>query len=333
MSLSQYWPLVFLAVVLAWELRRNHLKRRAQQVERLVKSRTGIVLSEPEVEKETREGSSALPWYSALKAVPTRGIPDELRAQEDQEYGDNKDEALRSEFLAPTRRPPDNAPLFTELITQRGGLVTTTLPDGIKQCLLIFSSPFRAADYARVQLATSPRPQYLVSSPLELLKLVADLRGVGIESLALDRCPRCPSFTVVSFTSQASANTVLELWATHKSTEIIRANLYFAYALKCARAGGFEVARDVALEAVGHVTPEDPRLHFLLGQLALGLNDKILLREAKAQLTLFRDDDLQQWLDGSVRSGSPEFPDIDRLAAARPDRRSHRGSRAAPPPS
>lgn len=263
-----------------------------------------------------RERSSELPWYSALKAVPTRVIPDELRAQEDQEYGDNKDEALRSELLDPTRRPPDDAPLFTEL-AQRGGLVTKTLPDGIKKCLLIFSTIFRAADYARVQLATSPRPQYLVSSSLQLLKLVADLREFGVESLALDRCPRCPIFTVVSLTSQASADTVLGLWAAHKSTEIIRANLYFAYALKCARAGGLEVARDVALEAVGHVTPEDPRLHFLLGQLALGLNDQILLREAKAQLTFFRDDDWEQRLDRSVWSGSPEFPDIDWLAAAR----------------
>ncbi len=263
-----------------------------------------------------RARSSELPWYSALKAVPTRGIPDELRAQEDQEFGENKDEALRSELLDPPRRPLDDAPLFTEL-AQRKGLVTITLPDGIKRCLLVFSTPFRAADYARVQLATDPRPQYLVSSPLQLLKLVADLKEVGVESLALDRCPRCPTFNLVSLTSQASADTVLGLWATHKSTEIMRANLYFAYALKCARAGRLEDARDVTLEAVGHVTPEDARLHFLLGQLALGLNDQVLLREARAQLTFFREGDWEEWLEGSVRSGSPEFPDIDWLAAAR----------------
>ncbi len=263
-----------------------------------------------------RKNPSDLPWYSALKAVPTRGIPDELAAEEKQEYIEGEMEALQRELLDPPRRPSDDAPLFTE-IAQGKGLTTILLPDGVKRCLLVFSTSFRAADYARMQLTTGPRVQYLLSSPLQLVKQHANLREVGVESLALDPCPRCPTFGVLSLNSLASADTVLKIWAIHKSSEIVRTNLYFAYAVKSARAGRLEVARDVALEAIGHVTLEDPRLHFLLGQLALGLRDRVLLREAKAMLAFFRQEMWEQRLDQSVQSGSPEFPDFEWIAGSR----------------
>jgi hypothetical protein len=263
-----------------------------------------------------RKKPSDLPWYSVLKAVPTRGIPDELAAQENREFTGGELEALQCELLDPPRRPRDDAPLFTEL-AQGKGLVTCILPDGVKQCLLVFSTSIRAADYARTQLTTGPRAQYLVSSPLQLLKILAGLRKAGVESLALDRCPRCRTFSVVSLDPLASADTVLKLWAIHKATEILRTNLYFAYALKSARAGRLEVARDIALEAIGHVTLEDPRLHFLLGQLALGLSDRVLLREARAHMAFFGQDMWEQRLARSVRSGSPEFVDFEQIAGSR----------------
>ena len=72
------------------------------------------------------------------------------------------------------------------------------------------------------------------------------------------------------------------IWAITKSTERARAELYFAHALELARGGRLELARDVSLEAVEHVTMEDPRLHLLLGQVAIGVKNERLLMEAKA---------------------------------------------------
>jgi hypothetical protein len=66
--------------------------------------------------------------------------------------------------------------------------------------------------------------------------------------------------------------------------EFARSSLYWEYARTAAKNGQFLRARDVALELVGHVTPEDPRSHLLLGKLAIQLRDKLLLREAKAFL-------------------------------------------------
>jgi hypothetical protein len=75
-----------------------------------------------------------------------------------------------------------------------------------------------------------------------------------------------------------------------KATEIARCRLYLEYARSAARAGQFVQARDVALELVGHVTPEEPRSHLLLGKLAIQLKDKRLQREAKEFLAALRQD-------------------------------------------
>jgi len=64
------------------------------------------------------------------------------------------------------------------------------------------------------------------------------------------------------------------------------------------------VARDVALELVGHVTAEDPRVHLLLGKLAIRVRDKGLLREAKRFLVLLKQ-------NGAVE----ELQDADRMKA------------------
>jgi hypothetical protein len=100
---------------------------------------------------------------------------------------------------------------------------------------------------------------------------------------------------------------VITVWAIQKASEILRAELYLAYASGLARRGQLDAARDVALETVGHVTMENPRVHLLLGQLAVGLGDRPLLREAKTCLRVFG---FQQWeekLDRVVKSGSPDY--------------------------
>jgi hypothetical protein len=85
--------------------------------------------------------------------------------------------------------------------------------------------------------------------------------------------------------------------------------LYFAYALRSARAGQLEVARDVALEAVGHVSLEDPRPHLLLGELAVALRDRTLLQEAQAFLRFFKHERWGQKLARAVQSGQALFED------------------------
>jgi hypothetical protein len=255
--------------------------------------------------KKTEEA----PHYSALKATPTRGLPPEVRENEESQSFNARSETLEQALLDPVRRPPIEAPLFIELLAKKRGVVTLTLPNDGGQCLPVFSTPFRAADYNRTLLNQGPRAHYLSSSPLEFVHMLRDLEEIGIGRLTLDRCPRCPTLTVIESGSIKVPDDAVMVWAITKSTELARAELYFTHALESARGGFLESARDVALEAVGHVTMEDPRLHLLLGQVAIGLGDRRLLGEAKAFLDFFNFEPWRRKLGQVEESGALDFAD------------------------
>ena len=249
-----------------------------------------------------------LPIYSELKSIPTRGLPPELADKEASEFFTSQFEARQQELLEPTRCPPKDEPLFTELIRGKdGAVVTINLPDDGGRCLPVFSNPLRAGDYVQTLLPAGSTVQYLCSSPLELIEMLRDLEAAGVEAFTLDRCPRCEIVTIIDSSSAKTADDLLTLWAVFKATELARADLYFAFALDSARAGQLEVARSVVLETIGHVTLEDPRPHLLLGQLGVGLKDRRLVEEAKAFLRFWKFDEWERKLDHIARSGSLDF--------------------------
>jgi hypothetical protein len=145
------------------------------------------------------------------------------------------------------------------------------------RCLLVFTSAFRADDYVRTQLATGPPIQYLSSSSLEAFRMVTSMREADVGALAIDRCPRCGVCSMTAMKPVRIPRDLVILWSINKAIEFTRAEMCVEYALKAAREGELRVARDVLLEAVGHVTPDDPRLHFLLGQVAIASEDARLL--------------------------------------------------------
>lgn len=55
------------------------------------------------------------------------------------------------------------------------------------------------------------------------------------------------------------------------------------------------------------MTIDDSNAHFLLGQIAVGMRDQTLLREAKAFLRFFNFDLWETRLDRIVKSGTPDF--------------------------
>ena len=250
-----------------------------------------------------------LPEYSALRSTPTRGVPTDLAEAEESESFATSRKTFESELRELSGRPLEDDPLFTELLETNGsGVVTITLPNHKGQCLPVFSTPFRAADYVQTLLASGPQVRYLNSSPLQLVHMLRN-EAAGIETLALDRCPRCSIFTTVGTSALKASDDLIKVWCIFKATQIARENLYFSYALESARAGRIEIARVVALETVGHVSLEDPRPHLLLGQLAVKLRDRELLREAKSFLQFFKLDRWGRKLDQVVLSGSLDFED------------------------
>jgi len=137
--------------------------------------------------------------------------------------------------------------------------------------------------------------------------MLRDLRANGIERFTIDRCPRCDIVTAFGSTSVTTGERAVEAWSIFKATELARLDLYLTHASGSARAGQLDVARDVALETVAHVSLEDSRVHLLLGQIAVALRDHELLREARSFLQFLEADLCERGLDEAVRSGSPSF--------------------------
>lgn len=243
-----------------------------------------------------------VPHYSALRETPTRGRPPDLIQQEQSPAFSARCEALQHALLDTEQRPQANIPLFTELIDTDGNFVSLPLPEHRSPCIPVFSTPFRAADYRRTLLKRNPRLQYLCTSPVQFIPMLRDFENAGIEWVALDRCPRCSALSIIGTSSIKGPDNAIEIWAITQAAKLARTELYYTHALASARAGRLELARDVGLEAVGHVTMEDPRLHLLLGQVAIGLGDGVMLKEAKAFLDYFNNASWRVQLDQSEKS-------------------------------
>jgi hypothetical protein len=255
-----------------------------------------------------RRKKRELSGYSRLRSIPNRQLPRDLVDQECSVACTAGRDAIQRMLLEPPRRPLDDAPLFTTLLSMnKRGVVTLTLPDSGGQCVLVFTAPVRAADYVDVLLPRGPSVQYFVSSPDGLFSLLSNSKATGIEFVTLDRCPRCAVIMSTDTSSIHTASDLITLWSIVKSTQVSRLELYLDYALKFARAGLFEIAREVAIETVGHVSMEDPRPHLLLGQVAVALSDDTLFREAKTFLRLLKFDAWERKLDQDALSGALDF--------------------------
>lgn len=252
-----------------------------------------------------KKSAFELPAYRRLDKAVSFGLPDELAEQERSDAFRQSRDSVESGLLQPPLRPDDDQPFFSELINPGGELFTITLPDG-ESCLPIFSEPLRTLDYVRTWIR-GEKHLYFSSTPRQLTEMLVKLQQEGLKSFVLDPCPRCDITLVVRSESLRTPEDVLRVWAVSQATRIARANLYYDYALRIARDGRMEVARDVALETVGHVSMHDARPHMLLGRLGVALKDRRLVREARAFLRVLRDDQLEKQLAAEAKSGKPDF--------------------------
>ncbi len=224
-----------------------------------------------------------LPQYSEVARTPNQGRPKRLIERETSAEFSAECQAAARELLAPDARPQDDAPLFVTIVNGDGGPLTATQPDG-RSCVTVFSSPFRAADYQRALLTGFDDAQFLVSTPEMMAKMLADLRRLGVESICLDRCPRCKGFAVYSTEAMTTTNGVFSLWAIVKGTELTKVRLYSEFGRDLATKGKLQHARRLAMQTASHVTMEDPGLHLFIGQLAVARGDETEVAEAKAFL-------------------------------------------------
>ena len=241
-----------------------------------------------------------LPYYSALDRGRLGQNRSDFSDLEDSPEMDRLRAEFESELLSPPSRPPENKPLLTSLLDP-SGVFTSILPNS-RPCLLSFSTPFRAGEYARIH-AGSLQLKYLFSSPLEFVRMLGDLRRSGtLESFALDVCPHCTVFPAYDTDSRLTPDGIVKIWAIHKSGELARESLYFARAKEAAARGNLQEAKKTVLEAIQHVTSESPRLHLVVGKIALCLGEKDLFAEARTFLEFLEADEPLQELLAAEKS-------------------------------
>jgi hypothetical protein len=248
------------------------------------------------------------PTYSDLRRSPTRGFPAPLASMEGSESFKTRQRAIFDDVLRPPQLPAHDQPLFVTLILNEG-VVTIPMSDSV-QCLVVFTSMIRAADYAQTLLASGPAVRYLSSTPAQFVTMLRDVSDRGITAFAIDRCPRCEEFWTVASRSVETADAAIQLWAIATSTQVARAEFALAHAESSARAGHLLAARDVLLEAIGHITPDDARLHFLLGQVAIARRKQRELQQVKEYLIYLQRQDWADRLQALATSGEPMFTDV-----------------------
>ncbi len=247
-----------------------------------------------------------LPNYTALKRSRYGEDRRDFCDLENSPEIDRLRDEFESELLCPPRRPTEDDPLLTSLHIAPSGLFTITLPNSTP-CLLTFSTPLRAAEYARIHAGTL-QLRYLSSSPKEFVQMLGDLRRCGnIQSFALDVCPDCMTFPALNTNSMLTPVDVVKIWAIYKSGELARESLYFARAKAAAQRGELQEAKEVALEAIQHVTTDSARLHLLLGKIALSLKEKQVLREATAFLEFLHAKQSVQELLAAEETGEIQY--------------------------
>jgi hypothetical protein len=215
--------------------------------------------------------------------------------------------AIETVLQDPAAGPAPDRSLFVVPLAGPDAFITLPRPDRTGQIALVFTSAFRAADYARTLLRTADPPQYLACTPEQVVRVLQDLARAGVGSFVVDRCPRCDIATVLGNNGQKGVADVLKLWAIWKATEFARGELYESYALRAARDGDLLTALDVTLEAIGHIAMDEPRRHLLLGELAIGLGDRPLVGEARAFLRFLNRPDLDEKLAEDERAGRPDL--------------------------
>lgn len=249
-----------------------------------------------------------LPPYAAVRSTPTRGLPADLAEKEESELLEAQRRVHRS-LSGPPRRPQPDNPLFYWLEAEGAGALVSKHPGG--DSLVAFSSRLRAIDYARARRTSAPRvAEWKNTSASLFVDLLEELRMEGVGSFVLDACPRCDVLAPID-TASLTADDAVDCWAIMKAGEEARLGIYLSYALAAARADNIEVARDVAFETVSHVSLEDPRTHLLLGQIAVALRDRRLLREASTFLQFLNAGSFRRKLEEATRSRLPHFETVE----------------------
>lgn len=225
---------------------------------------------------------SYLPKYTLLEAVAAQEPPEQIGQWEvSEEFAALCQQRSRNLSASLGAAPRDQPLFYSFTLPANQGIATILSRSGLpKRCAIFFTTDTRAGIYADLLLAgLDVKPVELTAA--EMVTVLKGLAKFGVNHFVVDRCPRCWDFQATPSASIPSEEDAIAHWSSVKSIEQTRANHYYMAARHRAATGDWMGSRNVALLAVAHVTPDDPRFHSHLAEASVILNDKLLGKEAK----------------------------------------------------
>ena len=133
--------------------------------------------------------------------------------------------------------------------------------------MLLFCTPFAASDYLR---ATGTHGKVGQLKTEMLPALAQSWLSKGVQTAAVDRCPRCPQFLSIPLASMAkwTKEDFAKVWAHHRATRFVLGETRVRSAISHSAAGAHAAARTDLEYIRDHFECGLPYLHQLIGLLA-----------------------------------------------------------------
>ena len=140
-------------------------------------------------------------------------------------------------------------------------------PGGQPPVMLLFSTPFAASDYLR---ATGTQGKVGQLKAEMLPPLAQSWLSMGVQSAALDPCPRCPQYLSISLASMAkwTKEDFVKISANHRATRFVQGQPGLDPRWAVPRAGDHAATRADLEYIRDHFDCGIPYLHQLIGLLA-----------------------------------------------------------------
>ena len=124
----------------------------------------------------------------------------------------------RADFIVKSGKIPDS--IF--ICGVENGILTFRPAEGKKPLMLMFMTPYAAADYIRATKAVAEVRQLTFDS---LPKAAESWMASGVESFILNRCPRCNVATLLSMAAMKEKDTLFRIWAIRRATQLFQGEI------------------------------------------------------------------------------------------------------------
>jgi hypothetical protein len=165
-----------------------------------------------------------------------------------------------------------------------GGLLTYQYTPERKQAVLLFTDPFAAQDYLRATNVAARVGQIKLET---LPEMARNWVSAGVETFALNRCPRCTHLKLIKTTALKTKEDFVVYWAAERAARWLYGEILVLSASNHLQSGSHAKARADLEYVRDHLNCAIPYLHQVIGLIADVQQDEIARAAADERLKEF----------------------------------------------